>query len=190
MNTLSFEYRTTGRMRFIGVETKAPQDAWDTDEVHKRLWKRLEPMKLQLDQLKTEYGCSIPYLCTLCHSRNQELGTDDRFMLGYFYREGTPVPESADYFDVISEQIGYGVYHTTNFRNDQENGYVQTRDTILGDGNLVPYPVGYWAAVALIDGMPHDGDYEFGSVLPALVHRTYETFLSEVNAGIKAEQLK
>ena len=187
---MSFEYRTTGRMRFIGVETKAPQDAWDTDEVEQRLFHRLEPLKPQLDQLKTEYGCSIPYLCTLCHSRHHELGADNRFMLGYFYKEGTSVPENADYFDVISEQIGYGVYHPTDFHTNQEKGYVQTRDTILGDGNLVPYPVGYWDAVALIDGMPHDGDFEFGSVLPALVHRTYESFLKEVGAEITVEQLK
>lgn len=167
-----FQYLQPGKTRFIGVEVKAPQEEPAFGNAEGRGQKMLElltPYKGRLDSLQTEYGSVITDLCYINHSRNEELGTDERLMLGYFYQEGTPVPEGLSYIDIFTETVGYGMYCTENVVEDEEMAYVTTRDRILHDGNSVPYPVGYWTAMVFTHGLPHQGKYCFGYMFPALI---------------------
>lgn len=168
MKIKSFNYYNTGKMRFIGVELPITGDPFDTVVPVQTLYERLEPLKVQLQELQKEYGADIQDLCFGHHSNNTELGNNDRHMLGYFFQEDTPVPPGADFFDIHTDQIGYGLYITETYIEDEGNAYGETRDRILHDGNCVPYPVGYWAAAVFTNGLPHEGKYRFGYVLPVL----------------------
>ncbi|MBQ7338878.1 MAG: hypothetical protein IJW40_10575 [Clostridia bacterium] len=177
-----FNYYTTGRMRFIGVDTKADEEAFvvlDNAETMQTLVNRLEPLKAQLEQLQTEYGTDIRELCYVNHSSNLELCNDDRLMVGYFFKADTPVPEGASYIDILTDTVGYGIYVTQNLKDDEDKAYVTTRDRILHDGNIVPYPVGYWTAMVFTNGLPHEGNYRFGYVFPSLEKPLYDALVEE-----------
>ena len=54
IKTESFEYRTIGKMRFIGM------DAWRTGDDWGGLWERSSDFLPQLEALKTEFAADIP----------------------------------------------------------------------------------------------------------------------------------
>lgn len=180
MQTESFNYYNIGKMRFIGVDAKARDRAFGNEGPIHALAKQLEPFKNQLEELQKEYGTDIRELCFVNHSSNMELGIDERDMVGYFFKENTPVPQGLNYIDIMTDTIGYGLYITQNYNQDEEKVYVETRDRILHDGNIVPYPVGYWTAAVFTNGLPHEGEFRFGYVFPATIkpkkHMETESF--------------
>ena len=160
-----FEYLKTGRMRFIGAK--------DGGE-------NLQKLMPALENLLKDHASVIPFFCHLCHHGHKEIGEEEeRNLDGYFFKEGTPVPEGADYFDILSEDIGFGVYITHDADADWSRRYDQTRDRILGDGYPVPYPIGYWDSVAKVEEASADRKFVFGIILPAVIGRTYDAFLEE-----------
>lgn len=162
MKTESFIYRNEGKMRFIGI------DAWRTGEDWGALWERSAGFLPTLDALREKYAAGVSEPCSLLHSGGKEVGIEEHFLAGYFFKADTPVPEGYDYYDVETERIGYAVYVTDNIGVDMENAYVITRDRILGEGFFVPYPQGYWHAEVYTNGRPHDGEYRFGYMFPVI----------------------
>ena len=160
IKTESFAYRNEGKMRFIGI------DAWRTGEDWGGLWERTGDFMPELEKLRKRYAAGISEPCSLMHAGGKAVGVEEHFLAGYFFKADTPVPEGYDYFDVETTCVGYGVYVTQDIGEDMENAYSMTRDRILGDGYLVPYPQGYWHAEVYTNGRPHEGEYRFGYVFP------------------------
>ena len=163
----SFEYLSMGKVRFIGI------DAWRTGEDWGALWARAEEFMPVLDALMAYYAIDVTQRCSLIHSGGFEVGVEEHFIAGRFFKAGTPVPEGYDYYDVLTERAGYAVYSSRDFNMDIEPAYTLTRDKILGDGLLVPYPQGYWHAEVYTDGRPHEGYYRFGYMFPAVERDKY-----------------
>ncbi len=164
MKSESFIYRNTGKMRFIGI------DAWRTGDDWGGLWERSSDFLPRLEALKAEYATEVSEAASLIHSGGKEVGVEEHFLAGYFFKEGTPVPEGFDFYDIETARVGYAVYVSDNIGEDMESAYAQTRDRILGDGYLVPYPQGYWHAEIYTDGRPRDGEYRFGYMFP-MIHK-------------------
>ncbi len=162
MKTESFKYLNQGKMRFIGI------DAWRTGDDWGGLWERTEDFMPTLDSLMEDYSVGISEPCSLLHSGGKDVGIEEHFLAGYFFKSDTPVPEGYDYYDIETKCVGYAIYVTDNIGVDMENAYAMTRDKILGDGHLVPYPQGYWHAEVYTNGRPHDGEYRFGYMFPLI----------------------
>ena len=158
----SFEYHAFGRMRFIGI------DAWRTGEDWGDLWGRSAEFMPKLKELHEQFGADITESCSLIHSGAKEVGIEEHFLAGYFFRADTPVPEGYDYYDIETNWTGYACYISGSIAEEMEDAYVCTRDTILGDGFFVPYPKGYWHAEVYTNGRPHDGEYRFGYMFPVV----------------------
>lgn len=158
----SFEYRALGKMRFIGI------DAWRTGDDWGGLWERSGDFMPELKALHDQYAAEIPEACSLIHSGAKEVGIEEHFLAGYFFKADTPVPEGYDYYDIETNWVGYAVYVSDNIGAEMEDAYVHTRDCILGDGFFVPYPEGYWHAEVYTNGRPHDGEYRFGYMFPVI----------------------
>ncbi len=151
----SFEYRSLGNLRFIGIDAW-PDESWDA------LWARKEEFMPILDKMMPDYGAEIPYDCAFMHHNGNEVDTENHYLAGRFFKEGTPVPEGFDYYDVPTEQAAYAVYKTNEFDGDIGCAYYCTRDKILSDGVSIPYPSLYWHASVYIEGRPKKGACRFG----------------------------
>lgn len=169
-----FEYIKTGKMRFIGANPAGNFSSPGS------VCKTMDELMPALQDLLKDHASAIPFFCHLCHHGHKEIGVENEQNLdGYFFREGTPVPEGADYFDILSEDIGFGVYLTRDVNEDWGKRYDQTRDRILGDGYPVPYPIGYWDSVVKIDEASRDSEFAFGMILPAVIGKSYDAFVEE-----------
>jgi len=144
-----FEYIELGKTRFIGQTVEHD----NVDEV----FESLEP-----------YAADIPIkysYCYLTHFNGQEWQSGGPSIFGRFYKEGTPVPDGYDFYDVPTEYAAYVIYSSENFCGNIHNpddAYVFTRDQILADGVPIPYPQAYWQSVVYTDGFPVKGNYRFG----------------------------
>lgn len=151
----SFEYRTLGKLRFIGIDAR-PGEEWD------ELWAHREEFIPTLDKMMSDYGTDIPYDCAFMHHNGKEVDSENHYLAGRFFKEGTPVPEGFDYYDVPTEQAAYAVYKTNKFDGDIGRAYYYTRDRILSDGVSIPYPHSYWHASVYTDGRPGENECRFG----------------------------
>lgn len=151
----SFVYRFLGKVRFIGV------DAWP-DVEWEALWARKNEFMPVLDHMMSEYGSDIPYDCAFMHHNGNAVDSENHYLAGRFFRQGTPVPEGFHYYDVPTEQAAYAVYRTNKFDGDIGFAYYYTRDQILRDGVSIPYPHSYWHASVYTDGRPEEGICRFG----------------------------
>lgn len=103
--------------------------------------------------------------CYLEHHNGEEVNVNETGIGGWFFKAETPVPEGCIYYDIPTVNIGYGIYcGDENFGGDTFDAYTFTRDQILGDSVIIPYPKSYWTAVLFIDGEPQKGKYRFGYI--------------------------
>ncbi len=142
-----FEYRMIGRLRLIGVGAW-PNEEWDA------LWARKEGFMPALDELMSDFGSDISFDCAFMHHNGRDVDSENHYLAGRFFKEGTPVPDGLDYYDVPTEQAAYAVYHINKFDGDIGAAYYYTRDQILSDGIGIPYPHSYWHASVYLDGRP------------------------------------
>lgn len=156
----SYEYVNTGKLRFIGIDAYRTGDDWDA------LWERSSEFLPQLESMLDEYGAFVSYPSSLMHSGGKDVGVEEHFLAGYFFKADTPVPEGYDYYDIEAEILGYGIYTTDNFPGDMESVYVMARDKILNDGYLIPYPQGYCHAEVYTDGRDFEGALRIGYMFP------------------------
>lgn len=152
----SFEYRTLGRVRFIGI------DAWRTGENWDVLWNRREEFMPLLDTLMPRYAATITEMCSMMHHNGREVDTENHYLAGRFFQADTPVPDGYDFYDVPTERAAYAVYNTKEYDWSVGKAYYFTRDKILSDGNGIPYPARYWHAEVYTNGRPKVGSYRFG----------------------------
>jgi hypothetical protein len=151
-----YEYYKLGKARFIGI------DAWRTNEGWDALWARSGEFMPVLDELMSEYGTDIAFDCAMMHHNGNEVDSENHYLAGRFFKEGTPVPEGYDYYDVSTDHAAYAIYSINNFDGDIGLAYYYTRDKILSDGVKIPYPHAYWHASVYTDGRPKDGVFRFG----------------------------
>ncbi len=145
----NFEYRTLGKLRFIGVDAW-PNEGWD------ELWARSGEFMPALDELMSKYAADIPYDCAFMHHNGNEVDSENHYLAGRFFKEGTPVPEGYDYYDVPTERAAYAIYNTNKYDGDIGLAYYCTRDQILSEGFKIPYPHAYWHATVYTNGRPKD----------------------------------
>jgi len=135
----SFEYLELPFLRFIGI------DAWRTKEDWGALWQRKQEFLPQLEQLSDYISLEMPYLCGFQHSANGTVNVEDHLVIGHFFRKDMPVPDGYDFMDFASQTVGYAVFDNVTLEHiSRMQLYSITRDKILGDGKIVPYPEGYW----------------------------------------------
>jgi len=152
-----FGYKHIGNLRFIGLDLRANPGISYDDTLAK-----IAPI---LDPLMQEYSADIADYCYLEHHNGGEVNVNETGIGGYFFKADTPVPDGLIYYDVPTINIGYGIYSgDENFSGDPFDAYVFTRDQILGDGVIIPYPEAYWTAVQFIEGESHKGKYRFGYI--------------------------
>ncbi|MFR5864048.1 MAG: hypothetical protein ACLUFV_02025 [Acutalibacteraceae bacterium] len=82
----------------------------------------------------------MPGLCAMMHHNGGEVDSENHFLLGRFFRAGTPVPDGFDFYDLPTELAACAVYAGESFDGDLWAGYYRTRDRILADGRRIPTP--------------------------------------------------
>lgn len=166
----SFEYKKMPAMRFIGREGAD----LDNIEVRRNLFRVLD----SLNDFKSDwpYDALFMHHYGLCADVGPWHGVWGRFM-----RADTPVPEGFIYFDFIPEDDGcegppyISQFAYATFAGDIEamhrsEGfdcdamYDVTRNIILGQGVLIPYPQKYWTAEVFPDGCDKPGTVYMFSV--------------------------
>ena len=96
----------------------------------------------ELTLILPEYGTEITALCHFEHHNGGEVNVNQINMMGYFCKADTLVPEGYDYYDVPTEHAAYAVYYSPDFDgNVFDAAYEFTRDQILGDSVIIPYPL-------------------------------------------------
>jgi len=153
----SFEYRTLGKLRFIGYA----MDKFQTGEGWDKHWAHKDEFMPKLDELAKEYGAQITEECAMMHHNGKEVGVENHYLAGRLFKEGTPVPDGYDYYDIPTEEAAYAICTSNHYDGDLGLAYVLTRDKILSDKINIPYPHAYWHAAVYTDGRPanwHDDD--------------------------------
>lgn len=161
----SFEYKKMPAMRFIGRECGEDES----------MEQRLETMRT-LDSL-SEYKSDFDYDVLFMH--HYGLGVDVGPWHGFwgrFMKADTPVPEGFLSFDFIPHRDNSGFkagppfcsqaafatfsgdYEAMHKREgyDSDAMYDVTRNIILGQGVIIPYPDKYWTAEVFLDGCDKD----------------------------------
>lgn len=167
---LEMNYKTIGKTRFIGASVLFPGgDAWDSG-IWVEPWRTAETYKKDLTALLEKYGIEgLKYPCSLVCSGNQGLENGKVYYIaGYFFREGTPVPEGLQYYDIETTEVGFAVFHNPHDHKDLEDTYTATRDRILSDGRSIPYPTGYWNAEVHTSGRTIGEEVDFGYIFPVV----------------------
>lgn len=151
----SFRYVTAPSMRFIGKEA---EDAAECKNIF-----------AYLDQM-SEYQIDIT--ADICFWHHDGLCIDagtDHHLWGRFMKPGTPVPPGYQSVDLVHEndggtgapylsQYAYATFtgdpqamHSEE-RYDVHGMYDVTRNIILGQGVMIPYPHKYWTAEVFLNG--------------------------------------
>lgn len=169
-----FEYIKAPAMRFIGREGADLEDISN----RQRLFSTLDGMR--------EYASDITEDILLMHHHGQCVDVAPWHMLwGRFMRPDTPVPEGFSFIDFVTENDGgtgtpylsqhaYAVFSGDPKAMHREEGYDVhgmydvTRNIILGQGVIIPYPHKYWTAEVFPEGFEKPSSaYMFSVVLDA-----------------------
>ncbi|MGE5579263.1 MAG: hypothetical protein ACM3WU_04380 [Bacillota bacterium] len=146
----SFEYKTMPAMRFIGKEDASLEDP----EVRKSLFRLLDAM----DEHKS--GWDYDVLLTHLDGQCVDVGPWHGFW-GRFMKADAPVPEGFVHFDFVPQsdrkpgppfisQFAFATFsgdiEAMHRREgyDVDGMYDVTRNIMLGQGVLIPYPDKYW----------------------------------------------
>lgn len=166
----SFEYLKYPGLRFIGVEKDFETDA----EALKRLVQILDSMG--------EYRSGFDHDAILLHHFGRGVDVEPCHGLwGRFMAADTPVPEGFAYVDFVSQRNGRpGVPYLAQFACARFAGdsasmhgmegfdcnamYDVTRNIILGQNVLIPYPGKYWTAEVYPEGFGTDSTVYLFSV--------------------------
>lgn len=165
----NFEYLKFDDMRFIGK-------LWRKDNQYvlkKHIFDTLDEM--------SDYNSEFTYDILLGHHNGRGVDIEPWCgVWGRFMRKNTPVPEGFISFDFVSKSNGeegfpfISQFALARFSGDieamhQEEGYDAhamydvTRNIILGQGVLIPYPHKYWTADVFLEGyMEPSTAYIFG----------------------------
>jgi hypothetical protein len=154
----SFEYKKKSAMRFIGGEVDDIADV----EIRKRLFSILDALN--------DYKSDLDFDVLFMHHYGQGVDVSPcHGFWGRFMMENTPVPEGFTYFDFVPHNDGkagppfFSQFAYATFSGDmnamhQREGYDcdamydVTRNIMLGQGVLIPYPDKYWTAEVFLDG--------------------------------------
>jgi len=157
----SFEYVKAPAMRFIGREGADLADPVNRGKLF-----------AVLDRLQ-EYRSDITADILFMHHHGLCVDTGAWHGLwGRFMQPGTPVPEGFEAIDLLSENDGgvgapylsqyayatfSGAIEAMHCREgyDSDAMYDVTRNIILGQGVLIPYPQKYWTAEVFLQGFDH-----------------------------------
>ncbi|MDR0948564.1 MAG: hypothetical protein LBM69_03490 [Lachnospiraceae bacterium] len=145
----SFEYLNLPALRFIGVDANSRGGDWGN------LWAEKREFLPALENMSDAICPQIPQLCGLQHSANGNVNVEDHLVVGYFFRADTPAPDGYDYMDFPALTVGFATFdHASLDDNVELRPYVITRDRILNDGKIIPYPIGYWSCEVYYDAAP------------------------------------
>nr|WP_304955228.1 hypothetical protein [uncultured Acetatifactor sp.] len=155
-----FEYRKLPAMRFVGVEKDFSQDATG-----------LEELQRVLDAIEREgHGSELLYDVILVHHYGRGVDVERCHALwGRFLAAGAPVPQGYAYVDFVPDNDGkFGMPYLSQFAFAEFTGdmdamhgqegfdcdamYDVTRNTILAQNVMIPYPSKYWTAEVCLDG--------------------------------------
>jgi hypothetical protein len=159
----SFEYKKMPAMRFIGREGDDLEDI----NVRKELFCALDDL--------SEYRSDFPHDILFMH--HYGLGVDVgpwHGVWGRFMQVNTPVPAGFLYFDLVPyhdskvgppyvSQFAYATFSGDTEAMHQREGYDSdamydvTRNIILSQGVIIPYPDKYWTAEVFLDGYDKPG---------------------------------
>ncbi len=156
-------YRTLPAIRFLGREG----EDLENPQARRELFAELD----RLDQ----YRCGFDYDLFFMHHYGLcvDVGPWHGFW-GRFFQAGAPVPEGFAYFDLVPEnngaegppflsQFAFGVFSGSQEALHSRQGfdsdamYDVTRNAILGQGVLIPYPHKYWTAEVFLQGWEQGG---------------------------------
>ena len=167
----SFEYRKLPAMRFIGFEGEEYAD------VSVRLAK--------IQELDVLAGYQTEIQADILFMHHYGLGVDVgpwHGVWGRFMKADTPVPEGFLYFDFVPvsdeeaglpyvSQFAYATFSGDMAAMHRQEGfdsdamYDVTRNIILGQGVMIPYPHKYWTAEVFPEGCDKDSTAYMFSVL-------------------------
>lgn len=60
-----------------------------------------------LDALAVECGTEVTNYVSMMHHNGHDVDSENHFLAGRFFKEGTPVPEGYDYYDVPTKYAAY-----------------------------------------------------------------------------------
>jgi len=143
----SFAYAEFPALRFIGI------DAWRTKEDWGNLWRRQDEFMPRLNAMREHISPAMPHICAFMHHDDGEVDVVNHFLVGRFFHTNTPVPEGYDHHDLQPQAAAYAIFNEMT-EDKLWQRYECTRDTILGEGVTIPYPVGYWHAEVYYDKTP------------------------------------
>lgn len=153
-----FDYKSMSAMRFIGRVSENLDDMKERQDIFSGL-----------DQIMTHQS-DFPYDVLLGHHKGLGVDVGPWYgMWGRFMKADTPVPEGYDHIDFIAEidgdvgppyasQFAYArfsgdveaMHKTTGY--DVNAMYDVTRNIILGQGVMIPYPIKYWTGEVFLEG--------------------------------------
>ena len=154
----SFEYKKMPAMRFIGREGKDLDDI----EVREKLFRTLNAMN--------EYKSGFDHDVLFMHHYGRSVDVEPwHGFWGRFMRADTPVPEGFSHWDFVPDdnnmpyltfrsQFAFAMFSGDNDAMHKREGfdsdamYDVTRNIILGQGVMIPYPDTYWTAEVFLDG--------------------------------------
>ena len=175
----SFEYKQMPAIRFIGQECIGMEsDDWGSrdTEIRKKVFPVLDGM--------AEYKSGFDYDVLFMHHYGK--GVDKEPWHGFwgrFMAADTPVPEGFVHWDFVPDdsntphltfrsQFAYAAFSGDTDAMHKREGYDSdamydvTRNIILGQGVIIPYPETYWTAEVFLDGYDKPGTaYMFSVVL-------------------------
>ncbi len=154
----SFEYLMFPALRFIGVEKDFSADPH-----------ALQALVHTLDQM-ADYRCGFDYDMIFLHHHGK--GVDAEYchaLWGRFMKAGAPVPEGFTFIDLVPQHEDtpgspyISQFAFAQFAGDMDSMHRQegfdcdamydvTRNVILGQNVLIPYPDKYWTAEIFLDG--------------------------------------
>jgi len=166
----NFTYTTMPDMRFIGREG----DEFNNIEARRELFQTLDAMK----EYRSDFGYDLFFM------HHYGMGVDVgpwHGVWGRFMKKDTPVPQGFLHFDFIQEEDDKaGLPYCTQFAMatfsgdrdamhrregyDSDAMYDVTRNIILGQGVMIPYPDKYWTAEVFLDGHDKPGSAYLFSV--------------------------